>query len=373
MATLLETPVSPGHNLAFAPVSPRPNPTFAPVSPGPNHAFTHLGPTVPSPQSHLDPTPPSPQSHLDPTMPSPQSHLDPTPPSPQSHLDPTLPSPQSHLDPTTPSPSLISAQPRHVAGAQTQQPQPLSCPLYAGVPGMPGHNGLPGKDGKDGKEGSVGPKGQKGEPGSSVIGPPGKKGPAGDVGPPGARGEKGEKGLGVQGPPGVVGPSGFKGQKGDPGSSANVNEAAVIKTLLSDVQKLQSQVSKMETVLSFRAFRKVGQKYYVTNGLVTTFEGGQSHCRAHKGALVLPKSDHANQAVFQLLRQFSGSSESAFLGARYSWDKKQFLDTNGQKITYSKWHPGQPKRGAEECVCMGPNDEWHDYVCNLKHLIICEL
>uniref|UniRef100_A0AAR2IRE0 C-type lectin domain-containing protein n=1 Tax=Pygocentrus nattereri TaxID=42514 RepID=A0AAR2IRE0_PYGNA len=252
------------------------------------------------------------------------------------------------------------------------QPQPLTCPLYAGVPGTPGHNGLPGRDGKDGKDGPVGPKGQKGETGSSVTGPPGKKGPAGDVGPPGVKGSKGEQGVGVRGPSGVAGPSGPKGQKGETGSTANVNEAAVVKTLLSDVQKLQSRISMLEKVLGFRAFRKVGQKYYISSGLVTTFDAGQSYCRGVKGELALPRNNEENQAVYQVLKQVS-QSETCFLGARESKVRGQYADTKGQKITYTKWHPGQPNRLEEQCVCMGPSDQWHDYMCNSKHLIICEI
>ncbi|XP_036453091.1 pulmonary surfactant-associated protein D-like isoform X1 [Colossoma macropomum] len=307
------------------------------------------------------------------------------------------------------------------------QPQPLTCPLYAGVPGTPGHNGLPGRDGKDGKDGPVGPKGQKGETGSSVIGPPGKKGPAGDVGPqgvkgvkgdqgagvrgppgvagppgpkgqkgetgstgpsvtgppgakgpagnigpPGVKGSKGDQGVGVRGPTGVAGPPGSKGQKGETGSAANVNEAAVVKTLLSNVQKLQSRISMLETVLSFHAFRRVGQKYYVSSGLVTTFESGQSHCRGVKGELALPRNIVENQAVYQVLKQVS-QHQTAYLGARDSKVRGQYVDTKGQRITYTKWHPGQPNSAEEECICMGPSDQWHDYMCNSKHVIICEI
>ncbi|XP_036453096.1 mannose-binding protein C-like isoform X2 [Colossoma macropomum] len=252
------------------------------------------------------------------------------------------------------------------------QPQPLTCPLYAGVPGTPGHNGLPGRDGKDGKDGPVGPKGQKGETGSSVIGPPGKKGPAGDVGPQGVKGVKGDQGVGVRGPTGVAGPPGPKGQKGETGSTANVNEAAVVKTLLSDVQKLQSRIATLETVLSFHAFRKVGQKYYVSSGLVTTFEAGQSHCRGVKGELALPRNNQENQAVYQVLKQAS-QHQTAYLGARDSKAGGHYVDMKGQKITYTKWHPGQPNGGDEDCLCMGPSDQWHDYMCNTNHVIICEI
>ncbi|XP_066536851.1 pulmonary surfactant-associated protein D-like [Hoplias malabaricus] len=318
----------------------------------------------------------------------------------------------------------------HCAVAQTQQPKPLTCPLYAGVPGTPGHNG---HNGRDGKDGPVGPKGQKGETGSSVVGPPGKKGPSGDVGargpsgekgqkgeqgtgakgPPGAtgptgvkgqkgdpgptgpsvtgapgnkgskgdvgargpsgeKGQKGEQGTGARGPPGVTGPLGSKGQKGDPGATANVQEATVIKTLLSDVQKLQASVSMLETVMSFRIFRKVGQKYLVSNGLVNTFDIGQSHCSGFKGALAIPRNEQENQAVFYMLRFFS-ETQTVWLGAKKVQPTgSQLVDTKGQKVTYNKWHPGQPNSSGEDCVCMGPSDQWHDYHCKSQNLIICE-
>lgn len=125
-------------------------------------------------------------------------------------------------------------------------------------------------------------------------------------------------------------------------------------------------------MLSFRAQRKVGQKYLVSNGVVSTFDVAQAHCKGLGGAIVLPKNGEENQAVFHMLKHFS-ESETAFLGARDKSRGGQYLDLNNNKLTFTNWYPGQPNNRDEDCVCMGPSNQWHDYTCVSRNLVICEM
>ncbi|KAK7159506.1 hypothetical protein R3I94_005749 [Phoxinus phoxinus] len=108
---------------------------------------------------------------------------------------------------------------------------------------------MPGRDERDGKDGAIGP---KGEPGVRVQGPPGK------AGPPGPARAKGETGI--------------PGQPGSPGCES------ALETLKTEIQHLNAKVAMIEKVASVSHFRKVGQKYYITDGIEGTFDEAMQGC-----------------------------------------------------------------------------------------------
>ncbi|KAL2080340.1 hypothetical protein ACEWY4_024133 [Coilia grayii] len=235
------------------------------------------------------------------------------------------------------------------SGALTEVPPSGLC--SAGVPGSPGHNGQPGRDGRDGKDGrdgASGAKGDCGEPGEPVTGPPGKLGPAG---PPGPKGEKGE-----------VGPSGA------------VTTDPLIKSLLSDVYGIISRLSLIEKALSFPIFRKVGEKYYVTEGLKDTFDAGVKFCKDAGGDLVLPKSETENEVLVQMLMS---DIQIGWIRATDRKNEGTFLDTDDSELTFTKWKPGEPNnyKGVEEdCASVyRDNKMWNDLGCAGKYLVVCEI
>ncbi|XP_021326931.3 uncharacterized protein hbl1 isoform X2 [Danio rerio] len=231
-----------------------------------------------------------------------------------------------------------------LAGAA--DPQTLNCPAYAGVPGTPGHNGLPGRDGRDGRDGVTGPKGEKGEPGVSVQGPPGKAGPPG---PDGAQGESG--------PP------------GSPGSES------VIESLKSEIQNLKAKIDTIEKAASFSNFRKVGQKYYVTDRIFGTFDNGIKLCESSSGTLVVPKSSAENQALVRVAASSGLINEKPYIGVTDKETEGQFVDIEGKQLTFTKWGPGQPDdyQGAQDCGVIDVSGTWDDGNCGDIRPIICEI
>uniref|UniRef100_A0A673JAL8 Mannose-binding protein C-like n=1 Tax=Sinocyclocheilus rhinocerous TaxID=307959 RepID=A0A673JAL8_9TELE len=194
-----------------------------------------------------------------------------------------------------------------LAAAQT------SCPANAGVPGSPGHNGSPGRDGRDG---FPGPNGEKGDPGVGAQGPPGKIGP-----------------------PGVAGPQGHQGNPGPPGKI------------------------KAHLVLGFRMFRNVGQKYYVSDGLVGNFEKAQKFCSDAGAKIVLPRSEDENKVL---------TSMQAAL------EKKEghFVDMSDQPLTFTNWNEKEPNdyNGAEDCTIIYKSGLWNDTDCNSeRHFIVIKI
>ncbi|XP_030630484.1 mannose-binding protein-like [Chanos chanos] len=235
-------------------------------------------------------------------------------------------------------------------GTETTTSNNQSCPACAGVPGTPGHNGLPGidgRDGKDGRDGAVGPKGDKGDPGIGVQGPPGEPGPAGPIGP--------------------------KGETGEPGTTGTVVNESLITSLQSEVMSLRARLSLIEKAANFRTFRKVGQKYYVTDGLSMSFDEGVKFCRDTGGKMVLPRNEEENQALSQVMTTI-GSSH-AFIGATDRQHEGRFVDMENQPLTFFKWGSNEPGNidGIEDCVVVIPAASWHDVSCDSPRFVICEL
>uniref|UniRef100_A0A672KIP4 Hexose-binding lectin 4 n=1 Tax=Sinocyclocheilus grahami TaxID=75366 RepID=A0A672KIP4_SINGR len=225
------------------------------------------------------------------------------------------------------------------------EPQNLNCPTYGGVLGTPGHNGLPGRDGRDGKDGAIGPKVEKGESGVGAQGPPGKIGP-----------------------PGVAAPKGDKGNPGTPGTG--VQSALQLK---SDVKYLTDRLTIVEKVLGFRMFRKVGQKYYVSDGLVKNFEKAQKFCSDAGAKIVLPRSEDENNVLTSM--QAALESTYVYVGATDRKKEGHFVDMSDQPLIFTNWKEKEPNdyNGAEDCTAIYKSGVWNDINCNSDWHVVCEL
>uniref|UniRef100_A0A8C2K6B4 Hexose-binding lectin 4 n=1 Tax=Cyprinus carpio TaxID=7962 RepID=A0A8C2K6B4_CYPCA len=181
------------------------------------------------------------------------------------------------------------------------------CPAYAGVPGTPGHNGSPGRNGRDG---FPGPKGEKGDP---AQGPPGKIGP-----------------------PGVAGPQGHQGDPGPPDNALKGKET----------------------------FRKVGQKYYVSDGLVGNFEKAPKFCSDIEAKIVLPRSEDENKLLTSM--QAALEPTNVYVGATDRRKEGHFVDMSDQLLTFTNWKEKEPNdyNGAEDCIIIYKSGVWNDIDCN---------
>ncbi|XP_051553333.1 hexose-binding lectin 4 [Myxocyprinus asiaticus] len=247
-----------------------------------------------------------------------------------------------------------------------------SCPAFAGVPGTPGYNGSPGRDGRDG---GPGPKGEKGDPGVGAQGPPGKMGPVGPISPTGEKGNPG--------PPGAPADSSLiTNLQSD--ISLLTNRLTVIEkdmeagnrlitNLKSEVNHLTDRLSGIEKTLRFRIFKSIGEKYYVSNGLVANFDDGSRFCTNAGGKIVLPTNEDENKVL---------SSIHADLKSTYIWigttDKENegtFVDLDNQPLTFTKWKKNEPNnyKGAEDCAAHHSDGVWNDIPCDSKWNVVCEL
>ncbi|KAJ8366620.1 hypothetical protein AAFF_G00348370 [Aldrovandia affinis] len=301
--------------------------------------------------------------------------------------------------------------------AQPSDPTtPSSGPSHCnnpGVPGTPGNNGLPGRDGRDG---APGPKGDKGEP-AGAQGPPGETGPQGPMGPAGLKGEQGEPGQtgetgpqgpmgppslkgeqgepgqpgetgpqgpmgppslkgeqgepgqpGETGPQGPMGPVGLKGEQGEPGQTGNPSP-----DLMPEVELLRAHLSKLEKAARFSFFRKIGDKYYVTDKREATFNEGLRICTSVGGTIPLPRGEAENYALAMVL--IASGSTDAFIGATDRRAEGNWVDLSNQPVTFFKWGPSEPNNtdGHEDCIEGIDNEKWNDVPCDSTQVIICEI
>ncbi|KAK2509253.1 hypothetical protein MC885_016971 [Smutsia gigantea] len=212
---------------------------------------------------------------------------------------------------------LLSMVAASFSETETCEDVQKTCPGMAC--GCPGANGFPGKDGRDGT------KGEKGEPGQGLRG---LQGPPGKLGP-----------QGIQGSPGLPG---AVGQKGDPGNCPG---------------------------LTFSMGKKVGKKFFLTNGETMTFNKVKALCAQFQAAVATPLNAEENKAIQRL-----ASSRHVFLGITDEETEGHFVDLSGSSLTYKNWKAGEPNDGAngEDCVMLLDDGMWNDISCSSSFLAVCE-
>ncbi|XP_063070764.1 mannose-binding protein C-like [Engraulis encrasicolus] len=239
-----------------------------------------------------------------------------------------------------------------VSGLSESIPEPVApgCPALNGIPGQ---HGFPGRDGRDGKDGRPGPPGAKGE-----QGPPGKR----------TWGAKGQTG-----PPGPAGPAGPKGEKGETGVGLGIWNGNFSMDMLAELKSLKDRFFLLEKATGFRTFRKVGVKYYVTDGNVGTFDEGVKFCLDVGAKLVLPRTEEENQALAEVHKVYPRLHP--FIAATDRRHEGKFVDMDQKDVVFTNWNRGDPNnaRGVEDCIVTYVTGIWVDINCDAKYMTVCEL
>ncbi|XP_041961802.1 uncharacterized protein LOC121720035 [Alosa sapidissima] len=92
----------------------------------------------------------------------------------------------------------------------------------------------------------------------------------------------------------------------------------------------------------YHTFRKVGLKYYVTDGLLATFDEGLKFCSDAGATLVLPRTEEENQALANVHAVYP--STHPYIGATDRKQEGRFSDLNDKLLTFTKWGSGEPAR-----------------------------
>ncbi len=120
-------------------------------------------------------------------------------------------------------------------------------------------------------------------------------------------------------------------------------------------------------------FKKVGQKYYVSDGLVGNFEKAQKICSDAGAKIVLPRSEDENKVLTTM--QAALESTYVYVGATDRKKEGHFVDMSDQPLTFTNWKEKEPNdhNGVEDCTVIYKSGVWNDINCNSEWHVVCEL
>lgn len=123
---------------------------------------------------------------------------------------------------------------------------------------------------------------------------------------------------------------------------------------------------------SFSTFRRVEQKYYVTDGTTGQYNEAVKFCSDAGGKVVLPSSKEENQVLAKMLLNFSSPS---FIRATDRVEEGKFVDDEENPLIFTGWGTGQPDdyKGAQDCTIIFSSGIWDDNSCNGNFIITCEI
>ncbi|XP_038562883.1 mannose-binding protein C-like isoform X1 [Micropterus salmoides] len=194
---------------------------------------------------------------------------------------------------------------------------------------------------------------------SQLSGPPGSPGPPGRHGPSGPKGERGF--TGPAGPPGVPGPAVICGRD-------------VFGSINQDLEALKNSLAKLELATNYVFFRRVGQKYFVSNKERGSFSGATEFCSQRGLELALPQNEEENRVLTQV---FGDVDKMAWINVNNKKAEGNFAtDLKNRPLTFTKWGEGQPDKSIQDtgCTMLSENGVWRvTHECSLNAYIICQI
>lgn len=121
--------------------------------------------------------------------------------------------------------------------------------------------------------------------------------------------------------------------------------------------------------LTFSMGKKVGKKFFLTNGETMSFDRVKTLCAQLQASVATPMNAEENKAIQRI-----ASSRHVFLGITDEETEGHFVDLSGRGLTYKNWKAGEPNDGAngEDCVMLLEDGMWNDISCSSSFLAVCE-
>ncbi|XP_069116577.1 C-type mannose receptor 2-like isoform X1 [Argopecten irradians] len=123
--------------------------------------------------------------------------------------------------------------------------------------------------------------------------------------------------------------------------------------------------------------------YLITGKM--SWNGANSNCHQHGGRLVQIQDQDKQDFIYHTLKAMHWGDWGVWIGATDHHSEGTWKWTDGTKLSYGYWHPGEgpthgflfSKAGYEDCALMRLNDggRWFDYDCGTilyHHTSICE-
>ncbi|KAM9197406.1 mannose-binding protein C [Dugong dugon] len=135
----------------------------------------------------------------------------------------------------------------------------------------------------------------------------------------------------------------------------------------SEREALRSELDRIKQWLIFSLGKKVGKKFFLTNGEKMPFERVKVVCAQYRASVATPRNAEENTAIHNVAK------DEAFLGITDKESEGQFVDLIGRHLTYSNWKNDEPNNaGNEDCVILLSDGKWNDISCSVSHLAVCE-
>lgn len=154
------------------------------------------------------------------------------------------------------------------------------------------------------------------------------------------------------------------GQKGDPGVCPKCDDDPAVL----EREALRSELDRIKKWLTFALGKKVGRKFYLTNGQKMTFDRVKALCSHFQASMAVPMNAEENEAIVDV------TEGDAFLGITDKEREGHFVDLTGSPLTYQNWNANEPNNAnsGEDCVVILAEGKWNDVSCSSSRLAVCE-
>ncbi|XP_038562884.1 mannose-binding protein C-like isoform X2 [Micropterus salmoides] len=178
----------------------------------------------------------------------------------------------------------------------------------------------------------------------------------------------------LSGPPGSPGPPGRHGPSGPKGERGFTGPADVFGSINQDLEALKNSLAKLELATNYVFFRRVGQKYFVSNKERGSFSGATEFCSQRGLELALPQNEEENRVLTQV---FGDVDKMAWINVNNKKAEGNFAtDLKNRPLTFTKWGEGQPDKSIQDtgCTMLSENGVWRvTHECSLNAYIICQI
>ncbi|XP_051745521.1 galactose-specific lectin nattectin-like isoform X2 [Ctenopharyngodon idella] len=105
-----------------------------------------------------------------------------------------------------------------------------------------------------------------------------------------------------------------------------------------------------------------------------TWAGAEKYCLYYNGNLASVHSHEEYMFIQKLVRQTTHATTRAWIGGSDAAEEGVWLWSDGTKMIYQIWSPGNPSNylGKEHCLEMNyGNGNWNDGNCSVKKPFVC--
>ncbi|XP_060731115.1 lactose-binding lectin l-2-like isoform X2 [Tachysurus vachellii] len=117
---------------------------------------------------------------------------------------------------------------------------------------------------------------------------------------------------------------------------------------------------------------------YLYNAAKLDWVSAETFCQKFDAHLVSIHSENQYQQIKALIRRHDPTENPTYIGLSDCQKPNQFFWSDGTKLTFTKWNPGEPNNvnNGERCVNMNwpsysSDKNWNDIPCDQPYASVC--